>query len=32
LTVEEVAELGLAAAAWAGVADRSAEGLERIED
>jgi c-di-GMP-related signal transduction protein len=34
LTVSEVAELGLAAAAWAGVADRSAEakGLERIED
>lgn len=32
LTVEEVAELGLAAGAWAGVADRSAEGLERIED
>ena len=32
LTVEEIAELGLAAGAWAGVADRSAEGLERIED
>lgn len=34
LTVSDVAELGLAAAAWAGVADRSAEakGLERIED
>jgi c-di-GMP-related signal transduction protein len=34
LTVGEVAELGLVAAAWAGVADRSAEasGLERIED
>jgi c-di-GMP-related signal transduction protein len=34
LTVSEVAELGLTAAAWAGVADRSAEakGLERIED
>jgi c-di-GMP-related signal transduction protein len=32
LTVEEVAQLGLAAGAWAGVADRSAEGLERIED
>ena len=34
LTVREVAELGLVAAAWAGVADRSAEakGLERIED
>ena len=32
LTVEEVAQLGLTAGAWAGVADRSAEGLERIED
>jgi c-di-GMP-related signal transduction protein len=32
LTVEEIALLGLAAGAWAGVADRSAEGLERIED
>ncbi|MEZ0605316.1 EAL and HDOD domain-containing protein [Paraburkholderia sp. IW21] len=32
LTVEEIAQLGLAAGAWAGVADRSAEGLERIED
>lgn len=32
LTVEEVAALGLEAAAWAGVADHSAEGLERIED
>jgi c-di-GMP-related signal transduction protein len=34
LTVSDVAELGLIAAAWAGVADRSAEakGLERIED
>jgi c-di-GMP-related signal transduction protein len=32
LSVAEVAELGLAAGAWAGVADRSAEGLERIED
>ncbi|RFU48245.1 EAL domain-containing protein [Paraburkholderia sp. DHOC27] len=34
LTVAEVAELGLTAAAWAGAADRSAEarGLERIED
>ncbi|WP_168793365.1 EAL and HDOD domain-containing protein [Paraburkholderia aromaticivorans] len=32
LTVDEVAELGLAAGAWAGVADRSAQGLERIED
>ena len=32
LTVEELAQMGLAAAAWAGVADRSAEGLERIED
>ncbi|WP_144142980.1 EAL and HDOD domain-containing protein [Paraburkholderia sp. BCC1884] len=32
LTVEEVAQLALAAGAWAGVADRSAEGLERIED
>ena len=32
LKVEEVAQMGLAAAAWAGVADRSAEGLERIED
>jgi hypothetical protein len=30
--VEEVAQMGLAAGAWAGVADRSAEGLERIED
>ncbi|WP_233800756.1 EAL and HDOD domain-containing protein [Paraburkholderia sp. HP33-1] len=32
LTVEEVARMGLAAGAWAGVADRSAQGLERIED
>jgi c-di-GMP-related signal transduction protein len=32
LTVEEVAQLGLAAGAWAGIADRSAAGLERIED
>ncbi len=32
LTVEDIALLGLAAGAWAGVADRSAEGLERIED
>ncbi|KXU91293.1 diguanylate phosphodiesterase [Paraburkholderia monticola] len=32
LTLEEVAQMGLAAAAWAGVADRSAQGLERIED
>ncbi|OLL32622.1 diguanylate phosphodiesterase [Burkholderia sp. SRS-W-2-2016] len=32
LTLEELAQLGLAAGAWAGVADRSAEGLERIED
>jgi c-di-GMP-related signal transduction protein len=32
LTLEEVAQLGLAAGAWAGVADRSAAGLERIED
>ncbi|MFL9907213.1 EAL and HDOD domain-containing protein [Paraburkholderia sp. RL17-337-BIB-A] len=32
LTTEEVAVLGLAAGAWAGVADRSAEGLEMIED
>lgn len=32
LTVEELAQMGLAAAAWAGVADRSAQGLERIED
>jgi c-di-GMP-related signal transduction protein len=34
LSVVDVAELGLTAAAWAGVADRSAEarGLERIED
>ncbi|MBB5416006.1 c-di-GMP-related signal transduction protein [Paraburkholderia atlantica] len=32
LTLEEVAQMGLAAGAWAGVADRSAEGLERIED
>ena len=31
-TVEELARTCLAAAAWAGVADRSAEGLERIED
>ncbi|HEX7909896.1 MAG TPA: HDOD domain-containing protein [Paraburkholderia sp.] len=32
LTVEELAQMGLAAGAWAGVADRSAQGLERIED
>jgi c-di-GMP-related signal transduction protein len=32
LTVAEVARMGLAAGAWAGVADRSAQGLERIED
>lgn len=32
LTLEEVAQMGLAAAAWAGVADDSAQGLERIED
>jgi c-di-GMP-related signal transduction protein len=32
LTLEEVAQMGLAAGAWAGVADCSAEGLERIED
>jgi c-di-GMP-related signal transduction protein len=32
LTLEEVAQMGLAAGAWAGVADRSAQGLERIED
>jgi c-di-GMP-related signal transduction protein len=32
LSVEEVAQIGLMAGAWAGVADRSAEGLERIED
>jgi len=32
LTLEDVAQLGLAAGAWAGVADRSAAGLERIED
>ncbi|CAB3777872.1 EAL and HDOD domain-containing protein [Paraburkholderia fynbosensis] len=32
LTVEEAAQMGLAAGAWAGVADRSAQGLERIED
>ena len=32
LTVEEIAVLGLAAGAWAGVGDHSAEGLERIED
>ncbi|MBC8745715.1 MULTISPECIES: EAL and HDOD domain-containing protein [Paraburkholderia] len=32
LTVEAVAQMGLAAGAWAGVADRSADGLERIED
>ncbi|MCC8401499.1 EAL domain-containing protein [Paraburkholderia sp. MMS20-SJTN17] len=32
LTVEEVARMGLAAGAWAGVADHSAHGLERIED
>jgi len=32
--VRDVAQMGLTAAAWAGVADRSAEaaGLERIED
>ena len=32
LTVEEAAQMALAAGAWAGVADRSAEGLKRIED
>lgn len=34
LTAADIASLGLTAAAWAGVADRSAEaaGLERIED
>nr|WP_246270151.1 EAL domain-containing protein [Paraburkholderia solisilvae] len=34
LTTDEVAELALNAAAWAGIADRTAEaeGLERIED
>ena len=34
LQVRDVAQMGLTAAAWAGVADRSAEaaGLERIED
>ncbi|MGF6771092.1 c-di-GMP-related signal transduction protein [Paraburkholderia sp. GAS199] len=32
LTVEDIAQLGLMAGAWAGVADRGAEGLERIED
>ncbi|ASV99729.1 EAL and HDOD domain-containing protein [Paraburkholderia aromaticivorans] len=32
LTVEQVAQMALAAGAWAGVADRSAQGLERIED
>lgn len=32
LMAQEVAQLGLAAGAWAGTADRSAEGLERIED
>ena len=32
LTLEEVAQMGLASGAWAGVADRSAQGLERIED
>ncbi|MGF6539180.1 EAL and HDOD domain-containing protein [Paraburkholderia youngii] len=32
LTLEDVAQMGLAAGAWAGVADRSAQGLERIED
>ncbi|HZZ11659.1 MAG TPA: EAL domain-containing protein [Paraburkholderia sp.] len=32
LTVPALAQLGMAAGAWAGVADRSAEGLERIED
>jgi c-di-GMP-related signal transduction protein len=34
LQVHDVAQMGLVAAAWAGVADRSAEaaGLERIED
>jgi c-di-GMP-related signal transduction protein len=32
LTLEQIADMGLAAGAWAGVADRSAQGLERIED
>jgi c-di-GMP-related signal transduction protein len=32
LTLEELAQMALAAGAWAGVADRSAQGLERIED
>ena len=32
LTLQEVARMGLAAGAWAGVADRSAQGLERIEE
>ncbi|SMG27716.1 EAL and HDOD domain-containing protein [Paraburkholderia susongensis] len=32
LTVDDIAQMGLAAGAWAGVADRSAQGLERIED
>jgi c-di-GMP-related signal transduction protein len=34
LTTPQIASLGLVAAAWAGIADRSAEaqGLERIED
>jgi c-di-GMP-related signal transduction protein len=32
LTLEEAAQIGLAAGAWAGVADRGAEGLTRIED
>ncbi|NIF52419.1 EAL domain-containing protein [Burkholderia sp. Ax-1724] len=32
LALEDIAQMGLAAAAWAGVADRSAQGLERIED
>jgi hypothetical protein len=30
--VEEVAQMGLAAGAWAGVADRGADGLEKIDD
>jgi c-di-GMP-related signal transduction protein len=32
LTLAELAQIGLTAGAWAGVAERGAEGLERIED
>jgi len=32
LALEDIAQMGLASAVWAGVADRSAQGLERIED